>query len=106
MKNEQNSIIPSAMLEQLKAHESSGQNRSYWCKEHGIGYHKFNYWWKKWKSNAVSEVEDSSFVPVKVQSVISSGQIEIVYSDNVRVRFPADINITVVKSLLPFFSSR
>jgi len=106
MKNEQNNLIPSGLLYQLQECEASVKSRSVWCKQHGVGYHKFNYWWKKWKLNSVSEFTGSSFFSVKIKPALTSGQIEIIYSDNVRVMLPADVNTTIIKSLLPVFSAQ
>ncbi len=84
----------------IEAYERSGQTQKTFCAVHHIKVATFLYWLQKYREAKSPQLEGgNSFVALKVSSPLTSGKVEIVYPNGVRVCFQQAVPLSVLKEL-------
>lgn len=106
---EDNFAAKSCMLKDEQVQEKifasiSGWQRSdctqrEWCRQQGIPYHIFHYWYRKLKDRQVPAEGSGSFVQLAVTSTPATG-CEVVFTDGTRIVFHQPVTVQYLKSLL------
>jgi hypothetical protein len=87
------------MFSLIEVWKGSGKSQKEFCEEKDLAYHKFHYWFKKYNEQHVQTSNGSSFVTVPMQPV-SSGKLEIVYTDGRRLIFHQPVEAGFLRALL------
>jgi hypothetical protein len=83
--------------------QGSGLSQMAYSNAHGLTFHKFNYWCRKFqKAAGHSGTPVSGFVSVRVKepAYASTAWLEIERADGSRIRFYQPVEATFLKSLL------
>jgi hypothetical protein len=78
--------------------QQSGLSQKAWCRQSGIAYHVFHYWYKRYRdANNTSQM--SSFTELKVQPV-AFGFMELLFPDGRRLLFHQMISSDYLKAII------
>jgi hypothetical protein len=100
---EQEKTTRQAMATHFQHWQTSGLSQMAYSNVHGLTFHKFNYWCRKFqKAGFHSDAPASGFVSVRVKEPAhaSTAWLEIERADGSRIRFYQPIEVTFLKSLL------
>lgn len=98
--NQSGNTLQQLMFSLIEVWKSSGRTQIEFCKEKGIAYPKFHYWFKKYNTQGiVSKAESFSQIPVSSAS-IASGSIEVLYPDGRRLIFNQQVDAVFLRNLL------
>jgi hypothetical protein len=100
---EQEKTTPQAMAAHFQYWQASGLSQMAYSTAHGLTFHKFNYWCRKFqKAAGHSGASTSGFVSVRVKEAAntSTAWLEIERVDGSRIRFYQPMEAAFLKSLL------
>jgi hypothetical protein len=100
---EQEKTTPQSMAAHFQHWQTSGLSQMAYSNAHGLTFHKFNYWCRKFqKATGHSGIPVSGFVSVRVKEPVSTSAVwlEVERSDGSRIRFYQPVEATFLKSLL------
>ena len=86
--------------------QSQGISKQAFCKQNGIGYHKFNYWVKKFRPKQITApIQVSGFTQIPFElpvPVLQSQQIfaAIVFPSGIRLDLFATPEVSFLKELI------
>ena len=83
--------------------QASGLSQMAYSRAHGLTFHKFNYWCRKFQNtSAKPETGASGFVAVRVKEPACSSVVwlEVEHQDGSRIRFYQPVEAAFLKSLL------
>mgnify|MGYP006928325979 CR=1 FL=1 len=83
--------------------QQTDQNKSSYCRENDLNYHRFTYWSRKLiapRSSIRQVVQRSNFVTVKTASPVISSSLTATLPNGVILQGIAAENLSVVKQLL------
>ena len=92
-----------AMAAHFQHWQTSGLSQMAYSNAHGLSFHKFNYWCRKFQKTASpSSTPISGFVSVRVKepAPASTAWLEIERADGSRIRFYQLVEAAYLKSLL------
>ena len=90
------------MFSLIEIWQSSNKSQQEFCKEKDIEYHKFTYWFRKYKSVHSPTGTDTKFfkqIKLKEQSP-SSTQVELVFPDGRKLIFHQPVDASFLRTLL------
>lgn len=91
------------MFSMISLWQQSGLTQKAYCKEHGIRYHVFHYWYKCFR-DLQSPPEDEGFIPLKIQASnsvnTSYAHVELLLSDGKRLLFHQAVSSDYLKALI------
>jgi len=92
------------MFSLIKTWEASGQTQRSFCQEKELAYHKFHYWYKKYREH-LAPPSNTPFVSVTVKDdrdrrTIAGGVLELVLPDGRRLLFNQAVEVGFLKALL------
>lgn len=104
MKRQQKYSKPQ-MYALIRKWESSGISQVDFSRQHGIAKSTFGYWRRKYLRETGNSSKKGSFIPVKVESpnkfsMDTTGMIEIIYPNGVRMVCPAGMDLSRLHSVL------
>ncbi|GAB3655227.1 hypothetical protein GCM10028791_26380 [Echinicola sediminis] len=83
--------------------EQSGMTQKAFSASKGMGFHKFNYWYRKLKKEAVSKESAARFIEVDTSGAHRGvSALEVSYPNGVRVSVPSG-DLSVVSSLIKLY---
>lgn len=90
------------MAAHYQSWQASGLSQMAYSNAHGLTFHKFNYWCRKFqRAVGHSSTPVSGFVSVRVKEPVSSSAwLEIERIDGSRIRFYQPVEAAFLKSLL------
>jgi hypothetical protein len=89
------------MLSIVEDWKQSGQNQNSYCKAHSIPYHRFHYWYKRYKIvHSTANDPLSSFIEVQFPSQQSHSYAEVIYPDGKRILFHQGVEVNFLKALI------
>jgi hypothetical protein len=100
---EQEKTTQQAMATHYQGWQASGMSQMAYSSMHGLTFHKFNYWCRKFqKAAGHSGAPASGFVSVRVKqpAPASTAWLEIERADGSRLRFYQPVEAAFLKSLL------
>lgn len=89
-----------SFIEQWKA---SGQSQQTFCRERGVTYHSFHYWYKVYKDHhreGSTAVKKAAFVPLHLEASATHPLVELVFLDGKRIVFYHQPTTDFLKALL------
>lgn len=85
----------------VKEYKSSGLTQKSFSARKGIGYPKFNYWYRKLAGEQVRE--PTGFLPVRTQgSSVPAEAVEVVYPNGVKLRVPSE-DLSLLSNLIRLY---
>jgi len=92
------------MYSLIRQLESSEMTKEKFLQHHNIAKSTFAYWLKKYRNETSKYKDKGNFVPVKISDSVdtenSSGVIELVYPNGVRLVCSTDMDISRLKPLI------
>ena len=94
--------LASHWLQQIEAWQSSGQTQQAYCTTNDLSYHRFGYWWRKFRqqSQEVQSQKGSGFVPVTHSTTSQSAGLSLAFPSGLVLRGIAGDNLPIVYQLL------
>jgi hypothetical protein len=82
--------------------EQSGMSQKDFSSSKGMGFHKFNYWYRKLKREAYGQTTPNGFIELRADSTDQQVPVEVVYPNGVKVcLYSADL--PVISSLIRIY---
>jgi len=92
------------MFSFIDSWKGSGISQQAFCREHGVTYHSFHYWYKVYRehhSEGHPAAKKPAFVPLRLEAVpIGRPLVELVLSDGKRLLFHQPPTVDFLKALL------
>ena len=88
------------MFSLIEVWKSSGKTQKEFCQEKDLAYHKFHYWFKKYKGQAQQASDGSPFMSISMRPALGAGKLEIVYPDGRKVIFHQQVDAGFLRALL------
>src|SRR4249919_1323075 len=86
------------MFAMIMQWQQSGLSQKAWCRQSGIAYHVFHYWYKRYRdTNNTSRM--SSFTELKVQPA-AFGFMELLFPDGKRLLFHQPVSSDFIKAII------
>jgi hypothetical protein len=88
------------MFALIKRWEDSDLTQKAYCEQIDVQYHKFHYWYRRYKnSQSISTPNSSSFVTLHVEPSVSVSA-ELVMPNGKRLLFHQPVDVQILKVLL------
>jgi hypothetical protein len=78
---------------------SSELSQKQWCRDQGITYHVFHYWYRKYRDEHPESTDCNSFVRLTVTPEASAG-CEVIFTDGTKIIFREAVSVQYLKGLL------
>jgi len=92
------------MFSTIETWKASGQSQHFFCKEQGMVYSNFHYWYKKYKNQQQGESNNEAFLPVKVKKTmppcLGNVVMELELGNGARLKFYQTVEASYLRSLL------
>ena len=93
------------MFSLIKIWEAGDQTQRAFCQEKDLAYHKFHYWYKKYREHYAQPSPNTPFVSVTVKNdrdrrTVAGGVLELVLPDGRRLLFNQPVEAGFLKALL------
>ncbi|AWW29481.1 IS66 family insertion sequence hypothetical protein [Echinicola strongylocentroti] len=80
--------LQAEMASLVEEFKTTGLTQKSFSEQKGIGFHKFNYWYRKLRDEQPAGT--TGFLPVRTQgSSVPAEAMEVVYPNGVKLRVPA-----------------
>ena len=93
-------ITQQLMFSLIEVWKSSGKTQKEFCQEKDLAYHKFHYWFKRYKGQTCQAPDESAFVSVSMQPSLNASKLEVVYPDGRRLIFHQGVEASFLRTLL------
>lgn len=94
--------VQKEMFAMVSHWQQSRQSQKSYCEQHGIRYHVFHYWYKRFRdSQGVNQ--DATFIPLQIkslQTVSTNAGIELILADGKRVLFYQSVSADFIKAII------
>ena len=98
-----NSVLHQEMFSHYQSWQQSGLSQLGFCTLHGITFHKFNYWVRKFDSGeSKGNSSSGGFLSVAIKQPSTDCRIEIIRTDDTRIQFHGAVAAGFIKILLDF----
>ena len=87
------------MYKAIAGWQASGLSQLEYCKVHGIRYHVFHYWYKKYNSRDVASKHQQGFIALQVGEQ-RAAYAEVCFASGHRVSFHQPVSVDYLKALL------
>ncbi len=86
--------------------KTTEQSQTVYCQAHGISYHQFGYWCRKFRSEERSDSSASpgGFIPVRLQKETSADGLSVILPSGSRIAGIRADNLSIVYQLLKHLS--
>lgn len=96
-----NSALQQEMFNHYQSWQQSGLSQIGFCTLHGITFHKFNYWVRKFDSGDVKgKASSGGFLSVAIKQPVADCKVEIIRLDGTRIQFHGAVDAGFIRSLL------
>ena len=98
----QNRETEQQMFNMLTHWQQSGISQKLYCEQHGIRYHVFHYWYKRYRGEQ-SNSSEPAFIPLTVKPSFSDAtcaNIEVVLADGKRILFHQPVSCDFLKAVI------
>ncbi len=96
-----NITLQQEMYSHYQSWQQSGLTQIGFCTLHGITFHKFNYWVRKFGSGDTKyNASSGGFLSVAIKQPSADCKIEIIRLDGTRIQFHGAVDAGYIKSLL------
>ena len=87
------------MFTHIEQWKQSNLNQKLYCEQHGILYHSFHYWYKRYKNNT-STSPSAPFIQLQVQHQNMQTNVELLLIDGKRILFHQPVSSEFLKALI------
>lgn len=89
------------MLNMVASWRQSGLSQKAYCEQHGVHYHAFHYWFKRYRQQNEPDTA-KGFIPVQIQGSSTALQagIEVIFTDGRRVLFHTPVDAAFIKAII------
>src|SRR5438445_6570168 len=91
--------VQEKMFAYIRSWQQSDVSQKEWCRQQGIPYHIFHYWYRKYKDQQGAADNTGTFVQLAMTSPPATG-CEVVFADGTRIVFHQPVAVQYLKSLL------
>jgi hypothetical protein len=97
-----NPEVRQQMLDLVDRWKQSGLSQSAFCKNESITFHKFYYWYRRFRQQEtpLPALDTSGFLKLKIQEPVAASSIEIHFPQGARLFFHAPVSADYLKTLL------
>ena len=92
------------MFSMIESWKAIGENQHLFCKEQGIVYSNFHYWYKKYKDQHGQGSNGDVFLPVKIRKPETPSSrslvMELILENGARLNFYQQVDASYLRSLL------
>jgi hypothetical protein len=99
------------MFQVIEKWKKSGQSQQAYCKEQGIRYHVFHYWYKIYRDEQKAgvrpaspfvqlQVQGEDHVPLATTSIPTATNVELLLPNGKRLLFHGSVDASFLRSLL------
>lgn len=94
--------VQERMFELVEQWKRSNQSQASFCRERGLGFHTFYYWYKKYKRlNTPADLPVAPFVKLTVNSAAPApAGIEVSLPNGISVLFHSPVNADYLKAVI------
>jgi transposase-like protein len=94
-----NDSIRQKMFASIASWQSSELTQKEWCRQQGISYHIYHYWYRKYRDEHPESDKANPFVRLAIKSE-AAASCEVVFADGTKILFREPIPALYLKSLL------
>ena len=97
----QNQEVQEQMFSMIARWQQSGISQKLYCEQHGIRYHVFHYWFKRYRDRNANS--DTAFIPIHIKPTetdASDAGIELILGDGKRILFHQPISAAFIKAII------
>jgi hypothetical protein len=91
--------IREQMFASITSWLSSELSQKEWCRQQGITYHVFHYWYRKYRELHPEATDNRSFVRLSVKPA-DNASCEVIFVDGTKIVFREPVPVHYLKSLL------
>lgn len=97
-----NSEVRQQMLEMVDRWKQSGLSQKDFCKKESVTFHKFYYWYRRYRqqNQAIQATSTPGFVKLKIEEPLAATSIEIHFPQGARLFFHNRVSAEYLKTLL------
>ena len=99
----QNRETEQQMFNMLTHWQQSGISQKLYCEQHGIRYHVFHYWYKRFRDSQAGSKKEGSFIPVQIKPALAAGRnasIELLLTDGRRLLFHQPVSADFIRTII------
>ena len=99
----QNKESEQQMFIMLKHWQESGLSQKLYCEQHGIRYHVFHYWYKRFRDSQADGKKEGTFIPLQIKPQVPAGinaGIELLLADGHRLLFHQPVSADFIKAII------
>jgi len=99
----QNTETEQQMFNMLAHWQQSGISQKLYCEQHGIRYHVFHYWYKRFRDSHAGGKKEGTFIPVQIKlpvTTVKNADIELLLTDGRRLLFYQPVNADFIKAII------
>ena len=98
----QNQEAQERMFNLISGWQQSEISQKQYCEQHGIRYHVFHYWYKRFRESQADN-KDATFIPLQINPPVAAGinaGIELVFADGKRLLFHQPVSADFIKAII------
>lgn len=98
-----NNTLQQLMFSLIEIWKGSDKSQQEFCKEKDLDYHKFQYWFRKYKAIHFPDLitdKKFSFKEIKLKPQPSAPAVELVFPDGRKIIFHQPVEAAFLRSLL------
>jgi len=99
----QNRETEQQMFNMLTHWQQSGISQKLYCEQHGIRYHVFHYWYKRFRGSQADSKKEGTFIPVQIKPSVAAeknADIELLLANGTRVLFYQPVSADFIKAII------
>jgi hypothetical protein len=86
------------MFSKIRQWKESGLSQKSFCKQHGIAYHSFHHYYKKWRD--IQESKPAGFVPLQIPDLQSEVFAMLSFPNGLTLQLHQAVTADYLKSLV------
>ncbi|HEY4111826.1 IS66 family insertion sequence element accessory protein TnpA [Puia sp.] len=87
------------MFTSIGSWQASELSQKEWCRQQGIPYHIFHYWYRRYREQNPAPAGDNGFVRLAVTAP-ADACCEVIFTDGTKIIFREPVAVQYLKSLL------
>ena len=91
--------IREQMFASITSWQTSDLTQKEWCRQQGVAYHIFHYWYRKYRDEYPESDNANAFVRLAVKPE-ANASCEVVFADGTKILFREPVPVHYLKSLL------
>lgn len=91
------------MFSLIEVWKGTGQTQQEFCKQKDLDYHKFQYWFRKYRAvHSLNKTDSKFFKQIKLKTPVPSAPsaVELVFPDGRKLIFNQPVEVSFLRALL------